>query len=329
MGLRLRPAAYLCGLLGLALLIVLVVRADFGAMLHSLDVAGWRLTWLVPYRASYFLLYAVGWGALLRPYNRSRQVGLAYLFWVTSVREAIDRLLPVASVGGGVVGIRLLRWRGLGVVPASVSVILEILLTLAALYAFVAVGLLLLFDFGSVNQRYHHLLLVFLCTLPIPVATALLLRYGSVFSRARRWLRPLVGERVLAESATALDQELRAAMGRGTNMFISGALQWLAMTSAAFEVWLVLRLCGHPIGVAPALILESMTQAARQLAFFVPAGLGVQEAGLVLFGHALGISGELALVVSMAKRLREVLCGLPSLASWQWMEIRHLKVPAA
>jgi hypothetical protein len=62
----------------------------------------------------------------------------------------------------------------------------------------------------------------------------------------------------------------------------------------------------------------------RHLAFVVPAGLGIQEAGLVVFGHALGIGSELALAVSMAKRLREVLCGLPALISWQWMEGRRL-----
>jgi hypothetical protein len=45
----------------------------------------------------------------------------------------------------------------------------------------------------------------------------------------------------------------------------------------------------------------------------------------VLFGHALGISGELALAVSMAKRMREVLCGVPSLMSWQWAEGRRLR----
>jgi hypothetical protein len=27
----------------------------------------------------------------------------------------------------------------------------------------------------------------------------------------------------------------------------------------------------------------------------------------------------------MAKRMREVLCGLPSLLSWQWMEARRLR----
>lgn len=64
----------------------------------------------------------------------------------------------------------------------------------------------------------------------------------------------------------------------------------------------------------------------RHLAFVVPAGVGVQEAARVLFGHALGISSELALAVSMAKRMREVLCGLPALLSWQWMEGPRLHV---
>jgi hypothetical protein len=102
-------------------------------------------------------------------------------------------------------------------------------------------------------------------------------------------------------------------------------LQFAALISGSFEVWFVLRIFGHPVSAAAALVLESMTQAVRHLAFVVPAGVGVQEAGLVLFGQALGIGSELALAVSMAKRIREVLCGLPSLMSWQWMEGRRLR----
>jgi hypothetical protein len=72
------------------------------------------------------------------------------------------------------------------------------------------------------------------------------------------------------------------------------------------------------------LVLESMTQAVRHIAFIVPAGLGVQEAGLVVFGHAVGISGEMALAVAMVKRMREVAWGVPALLSWQWLEGRRL-----
>ncbi len=320
-----RIAAYIGGVLGLALLITLVVRADFAAMLQTFAIGGWALLWLVPYRSLYFLLYALGWLSLLRPYDPERRAGLGYVFWVTTVREAVDRLLPVASIGGGVVGVRLMRWRGLAAVPVGATVIVEILLTLIALYLFAALGLFLLFDYDQTGEEYRRFVLALLFALPAPVLTALLLRYGSIFGRLQKFLAPLVGAGLRSAGAAALDFELRACFHRGRTLFFTGALQLAAFIFGSFEIWLALRLFGHPVGAKAALVLESMTQAMRHLAFVVPAGLGVQEAGLVLFGHALGISSELALAVSMAKRMREVLCGLPSLMSWQWLEGRRLR----
>jgi putative membrane protein len=320
-----RVAGYIGGLLGLTLLIALVLRADLPAMLQIVAAAGWQLLWLIPYRGLYFLLYAVGWFYLLRPYDTAGRAGMGYLFWVTSVREAIDRLLPVASVGGGVAGVRLLRWRGLPGVPVSATVIVEIVLTLIVSYAFTAVGLLLLMDLRAAGEQYHRLLIAFLISLPAPAATVLLLRYGSVFKRLQKFLSPLVGENAMSEGAVTLDQELRACLDRWRSLLIAGILQFVALAAGSFEIWFALRLFGHPVDVSTALILESMTQTMRHLAFVVPAALGVQEATLVLFGHSLGISSELALAVSMTKRAREVLCGLPSLISWQWMEGRRLR----
>ncbi|HEY4969721.1 MAG TPA: lysylphosphatidylglycerol synthase domain-containing protein [Steroidobacteraceae bacterium] len=317
--------AYVAGLLGLALLIILVIRADYHAILHTLQSGGWPLLWLVPYRALYFALYAAGWLVLLRPYDAAHRAGYGYLFWATSVREAVDRLLPVASVGGSVVGIRIVRWRGLAAAPVAATVIVEIVMTLAVMYLFTAVGLLMLVELGAAAREYHRLLLAFVLTLPVPVVSALLLKYGSAFERLQRFLRPLVGASTMSDQAAALDRELRACMHRARRLLLAGALQFAAFVSGSFEVWLALRLFGHPVGFGTALVLESMTQAVRHLAFVVPAGIGVQEAGLVVFGQALGISGELALAVSMAKRMREVLCGLPALASWQWLEGRRLQ----
>jgi putative membrane protein len=321
----LKIAAYIGGLLGLALLVALVIRTDLSAMLHTLNTGGWRLLWLVPYRALLFFLYAAGWLILLRPYDPTHRAGLGYLFWVTTVREAVDRLLPVASVGGGVVGIRLLRWRELAAAPVSASVIVEMVLTMIVVYLFTAMGLLLLVETSATGQEYRRLLLGFLLSLPVPILTVLLLRYGSAFERLHRFLGPLVGESAMSEQAASLDHELRASIRRGWSLLTAGTLQLAALISGSFEIWFALRLFGHPVGCANALVLESMTQAVRHLAFVVPAGLGVQEAGLVLFGHALGISSELALAVSMAKRMREVLCGLPALLSWQWLEGRRLQ----
>ncbi len=321
----LRIAAYLGALLGAGGLVALLVRSDTGAMLQTLALGGWNLFWLVPYRAVYFFLYALGWFYLLRPYDSARQAGLGYVFWVTTVREAIDRLLPVASVGGGIAGVRLLHLRGVPVAAAGATVVLEILLTLVVILVFGALGLVLLFDIDAAAQSSRHWLLMLVLASLAPVGTALLLRYGSIFVRLERFIRPLVGASAF-EGAATLDREIRACLGRGWVLLVAGTLQLVAWVCGSFEIWLALRLFGHPVGVNAALILESLTQAMRHVAFFIPAGIGVQEGGLVLLGHALGISGELALAVSMAKRMREVLCGLPALISWQWVEGRRLRV---
>jgi hypothetical protein len=43
----------------------------------------------------------------------------------------------------------------------------------------------------------------------------------------------------------------------------------------------------------------------------------VQEAGLIVFGHIVGISSEMALAVGMVKRIRELAWGI--VVGWQWM----------
>jgi putative membrane protein len=316
----LKIALYVGALLGVALLTALAVRVDIAAMFHTLLWAGWPLLWLIPYRILFFLLYALGWVSLLRPYDPTGKAGLGYLFWVSTVRDAIDRLLPVASIGGGVAAVRLLRWRGLALAQIGASVIVEILLTLAALYVFFVVGGLLLLERGVGVPEHRAVLLACLASLPIPVVTALLLRHGSVFARLHSFLLGLVGASPLTEGGASLDREVSSSLRRSRSLLFAGSLQFVALVSGSLEIWFALRLFGHPVDWQTALILESMNQAIRHVAFVVPAGLGVQEAGLMLFGRTLGLDAELALAVSMAKRLREVAWGVMSLLSWQWAE---------
>src|SRR5450755_920517 len=262
-----RIATYVGGVLGLALLITLVIRADFAAMLQTLGWAGWKLLWLIPYRTLFFLLYAIGWLNLLRPYDPKRRAGLGYLLWVTTVRDAIDRLLPVASVGGGVVAVRLLRWRRLAAAGVAATVVAEVLLTLIISYLFALAGVILLIDLHGVRQDSGRFVLPLLLSLPAPVVTAILLRYGSIFERFERFLRPLVGESAMSAGATALDHELRACLRRGWTLLAAGMWQFAALLSGSFEIWFALRVFGHPVAASDALILESLIQAVRHIAF--------------------------------------------------------------
>jgi putative membrane protein len=306
------------------LLVGIFLHADLAGMWRVTSLAGGNLLWLAPYRLLFFLLYALGWVELLRPYEPPGQrIGLAYVFWATTVREAIDRLLPVASVGGAVVGIRLIHLRGVSIAAAGATVIVEILLTLAAVYVFTLIGLLLLLGLHPGGSGARYIIPALLLSLPVPVLTAALFRYGSVFARLEGILKRIAGIDILGAEAASLDREIRSCLGRTPAILIAGVLELAALVSGSFEIWFVLRVAGHPIDIASAVIMESLTQALRHLAFVVPAGLGVQEAALIVFGHALGVGSDLALTISLAKRVRELACGVPSLISWSLLEGRR------
>ena len=116
---------------------------------------------------------------------------------------------------------------------------------------------------------------------------------------------------------TQLDTAIRRLASAHKRLALATVWQLAGLIAGGSETWLALRWLGHPLSPAGALAIESITLAARSLIFVAPAGLGVQEAGLVGVGHVLGIGSDVAIALSLAKRMREILFGLPALAVWQ------------
>ena len=75
----------------------------------------------------------------------------------------------------------------------------------------------------------------------------------------------------------------------------------------------------HPT-VAEAVVIESLSQALRGAAFFVPGGLGVQEGALLFLCALYGVPAEAAVTLSLVKRLCDVVIGAPGLALWWRLE---------
>jgi uncharacterized membrane protein YbhN (UPF0104 family) len=59
----------------------------------------------------------------------------------------------------------------------------------------------------------------------------------------------------------------------------------------------------------------------------VPGALGVQEGGYIIVCGAFGLSAELAIALSLLKRLREIMLGIPALIAWQHGEPRRRTPP--
>jgi putative membrane protein len=307
---------------GLALLIALL-KHEGSAILIPLARAGRVLLWLVPLHALPILLDSLGWRALIA---RAKETRVGALFWIASVREGINRLLPAANIGGELVGIRLLAETGVDGVIAAASVTTEVLLTIVSQYLFVALGVLCLLRITHTVHLADDVLIGLAASLPLVVLLAVLLRYGSVFTRLERLAVRVLGEQTLsflAGQSASLDAAIRELCSDAPRLLTTIGWQLTGMVSGSLETWLALRWLGHPVPFGAAVALESLTMAVRSFVFLVPAGLGVQEASLVAFGALLGISGELALALSLAKRMREVLFGVPALLSWYWVEGRR------
>lgn len=329
-----KRAAYLLGLAGLAAAIALIAHAGWQLVLAALAAAGPALLWLVPLRLVPIGLDAIAWRALLAPRDDHGGARWPVLLCVAVVREAVNRLLPVAGVGGELVGIRILVRRGVEAAAAAASVITEVVLTTLSLVLFAAFGLALFLASSGGDSSLHSIALGVALALPLPVACLWLIGEGRLVRWLKRFASVITGSAGEApgwlQSIPALEAELSALVRRRRRLAFAALFQLAGIASGAAESWLALRLLGHPIGVQTALIIESVTLFARNLAFAVPAGLGAQEAGIVLICSAVGLGQDAALGLALAKRMREVLLGLPALAGWHlWESVRWREVPGA
>jgi putative membrane protein len=302
-------------ILGLGVIIVLIAREGVQTIVGLLSGAGWVLFLLVPLHAAPLLLDVLGWRVLIR--GRCR---LSSLYLIACIREAVSRLLPVASIGGELVGMRLLARQGVDGTTAASSVIVELAVTLASQFLFAVLGLACLLRFTDARRLSGELLFGLCAALLMLTVFIVLLRNGAIFSRLERAAERLLGlgsqvPAMLVHGARidAAIRELLMARGRLARALI---WQFAGLLLGCAETWLALRWLGHPVGFAAALVLESLTQAAKHVFFVVPAALGVQEAGLIGVGHLVGVGSDVAIALSMAKRMREIVFGLPALAAW-------------
>ncbi|MGY2052641.1 lysylphosphatidylglycerol synthase domain-containing protein [Methylobacterium sp. JK268] len=312
---------------GLILALWLVSTHDLGAVAAAFGRVGPAgLLAVVLVRTGIVLTCGLAWA---RVADESR-VGLGPYLLLRFVREGVNVLLPVASVGGEVLGGRLLTFWGVPGPRAAAGIVVDLFFQIVGLALFALLGVVLLLGVeGEQAARVARW-----CTEGLVLATLVL---GAFFALQRFGGAGLIERRV-----TALGRRfLREASGDAPDLGVQRALDALwdlrrwrplaegfllhlaAWLAGAVEIWIALACMGHPVTPAEALVLESLSQAIRSAAFPVPSGLGVQEGGLVLLGGLFGIDPGTALALSLVKRVPDVVIGLPSLLLWQAIEGRR------
>ena len=320
--------AYFTAFAGLLLLIGLVVHAGLADILRAFARAGWPLLLLVPAHLIPLALDAQGWRILLEPIDAGRRATLPFLLWIASVREAIGRLLPAASIGGEAVGIRLSRLRIQDTTGVAATVIIEVLITVVVQYLFCGLGLVLIIR-SATGAQVWTCFVGLLLSLPIPVVMFFALRHGALFARIEAIAKRLLGvESRLAMrlDGARLDSEMRKLFNQPRRLARTLAWQLAGYVIGSGETWVALQLLGHPVDIGTAIAVEALTQVVRHATFFVPGGLGLHEGGVMWLASLVGVSNDVGLSLALIKRMREILFGVPALLSWQWVEAHQLRL---
>lgn len=161
----------------------------------------------------------------------------------------------------------------------------------------------------------------------VAMAAFVLFQHRNMFAIFAKLARGLVPEKWLssfAGSASAIDAAVVAVYRNRIAFLRANLLRLVGWAAGTGEIWLVMQFLGQPFSVVDAFILESLSSGVRAAAFMVPGALGALEGGFVVFGALFGLSADTALAISLSKRVRELILGLPGLFVWHWIEGHYL-----
>lgn len=315
------------GILGAVLLIGLMLHSGLADVGRALAAIGWGLAALAGMRALQIAGAGLAWWCLL---PADAQVKIATCIRLRWVREAINTLLPVAQMGGELVGARLLAHAGPSRGLAAASVIVDVFVQAATQLVFTFIGLGVLLALGGDATIVRNVTLGLLVLAPALAGFFLMQRHGGFGWIERQAMRLLRSQGLaLAQPVIGLDMHIKAIYQNRRGLVAAVGVHFLVWLVGTSEIWTALWFMHMPVSLAAALVIESLAQAVRGAAFLVPAGLGVQEGGFVALCAMFGLSAPVALALSLAKRFSELVLGLSGMLVWQVIESRLLLKRAA
>jgi len=270
-----------------------------------------------------FVLLGAAWlaGARGEPVSR---IGL--FTWARLLREAVSDLLPFSQLGGIIVAVRTVAARGIATPRLYGSFVVDMTTEMAAQLVFTLVGLAILVTLFAGSAAAMELRPAILGGTGVMVA--LMLLFFSMQGVAIDFTARLAAR--FSNASEAMLRDIRAELAaiyacrpRVWAAFLFNLAGWVASAAGA---WLAFKLMGLHLSFWNMLALESLIYTLRSVAFMIPGGLGVQEATYVLVAPLFGVPPDSMLALSLAKRARDIVIGLPTLLIWQVQEARALVV---
>jgi uncharacterized protein (TIRG00374 family) len=280
----------------------------FDVLLTYLSRFGVWFLAIVGVGASWLFFQTCAWSVIQNAFFR--KVPFLSLFRIKIIGDALNVLLPSASLGGEAARAYLLR-KAVPLKEGIPSILFDKTVEFVASTVFLASGLLL----GSLFVRLPEgLLAPTVICLTVATAGVVLLVVFSVrgfcgtlaritarFPKVRKWVESR------EEHLEALDENLRLLYRKG-NLKTATALglHFLARLAGAAEVFIVLRVLGASVSPIQAVFIYSVIVVINTVFFILPGQWGVTESASLLLLQALGQPAAIGLSLGVIRRIRKL-----------------------
>jgi putative membrane protein len=305
---------------GLALVAGSIWYVGPAGLLQSVERVGFRgFAIYVVYNLLVFLPLGWAWWSVAPGSGTGLARSLVFP-WARLVRESAADVLPFSQVGGLFVGVRTVQQHGVSEPLAVASQIADLTAEMASQLVYTLFGIAMLLAILSHATATGRLL--WTATLALFLGAATLFAFIALQNRgldlvgslASRWLKNT------RERADAVKATLQSIYAQPRRLLGGVALHGAAWVLSGAGAWLALNFMGFQIAPWKVLTLESLMATVRSVAFMTPGALGLQEGAYVLVAPLFGLPPEATLSVSLLRRVKDLLIGIPAIGIWQYAE---------
>jgi uncharacterized protein (TIRG00374 family) len=293
---------------GVCVLAYVLGAVDLADLKQAIESAGWGTFVLI---GALFLLYfaadVVNWQAAMPSVRRDPR-WFARLWWVRMVGDAYNNVTPTALLGEAIKAWLLKRHYAIAYRETAGAIAIARTSTMFALVLFAAVGALLLWLRPGANARLEALAAGALCLVAIGTLAIYLLQERRLMSRLAQRLPAHAHVRRAIEVIEGIERRIADFYRdhRGA-LAVSISAACVAWVLGAVELWIVLHALDVPIGFGEAWIVEAFVQSVRAASFFLPAGLGAQEAATWLMLDWMLAAPTAGVAAAIIRRARELI----------------------
>jgi hypothetical protein len=246
-------------LAGLAAATLLVTWQGFGTIGGALASLGAGLLLLPLAFLPHLVLAAWSWDLL---FAHGRAPGFATALRAMWMGLSVDMLLPLASIGGEVVKVRVLMRARVAGKDAGASVVVDKTVQAISLVLWGLIGIAVLVWIEADRELVAGALIAS-ALLAAGIAGFVFVQRAGTFAFLARVLGKTRAAGAVTAGAVELDGAIRALYGQPRRILLAVVLRLLSRLALTAEVWLAAHLMGVPITPWDALMLKSLTGALR------------------------------------------------------------------